>query len=160
MKLTVAGRDRTEDLALDVVCEADMLASGRKAIEFPPLDQSALFLGTASGRSDFINKLLRLIWFRAGVDTSPFHIPRKPGPFGVVAAWIRALLWKLLRHQHDRITLQQEGINTQITAALEFIREEQQEEVEELRGRIRDLELQMADDREQVVLEADTPAES
>jgi hypothetical protein len=56
--------------------------------------------------------------------------------------------------------LQQEGINTQITAALEFIREEQQEEVEELRGRIRDLELQMADDREQVVLEADTPAES
>ena len=74
------------------------------------------------------------------MDTGDFNVPRRKGPAGMLGGWVRALLWRVLRYQHERMALQQNTINELIAAAVEFERQRRRRETGELRRRIEQLE--------------------
>lgn len=103
---------------------------------------SALALKGARDQADYLRIYHRLIGTWRGVGTESFAIPRKPGPFGTLTAWIKKCLWKLLRYQHDRMAWQQHLINELVIAGLEFEREESRREIARLEERVARLEAQ------------------
>ncbi len=142
MKISVAGRDRTQDLGPDLRRQAENMARGdtsRQPAKLPD-SISALALRKATSDADYLNELIRLLRWRDGVDTLPFHIPCRPGLCGRLAVRIKEVFWKLLRYQHDRIAFRQNLINTQLTSALEFEIVQRQKEADELKQRVAELE--------------------
>jgi len=103
---------------------------------------SSLVMRDAQSEPELLDCLVRLMWHKTGVSTVGYYMPRKPGPFGWAGALLRQLLWKVLRYQHDRIAHQQNMINTQHTVAIEFMHEQHQRALTELRERIAALESQ------------------
>ena len=53
---------------------------------------------------------------------------------------MKTVLWKLLRYQHDRLTLQQNLINELEINAVEFQRDRVNQELADLKRRVADLE--------------------
>ena len=144
MKLSVAGQDRTHDLGRELRRQAEVMARGatsRKLAPFPP-EISARALARAQSEAEYLDQLIGLIRCRNAVDTLDFSIPRKPGVAGLFMARLKALLWKLLRYQHDQIAFRQNLINTQLTSALEFEFTQRQKETADLKRRVAELEKQ------------------
>jgi hypothetical protein len=140
MKLHVAGRDRSEDLGHQVTGEARRLAARDDAPEFLDYPFSAVSLNSSGSGAEYLDRMLNLLTDKTGVSTEPFYIPRKPGPLGTLAAACKRLLWKVFRYQHDRVVFQQNMINLQLTAAIEFMHKEHSKETAALRERIAELE--------------------
>ena len=103
-------------------------------------DISAMMLLDARSEEEYRAEFLRLLRYRNGLDTFDFHIPRKPGPAGALAARFKGVLWRLLRYQHDRIAFQQNLINELAIDALEFQQDRLDRELAELRQRVAGLE--------------------
>jgi hypothetical protein len=146
MKIIVAGKDQTEELGPAVRRQAEAMRRGdtnRRPAELPAVI-SALALRQTASESAYLNELLRLIRYREGVDTLPFHIPVRPGRLGRLLGRIKGLLWTLLRYQHDRIVFRQNLINSQLTSALEFESQARQREVADLARRVAELEKRIA----------------
>ena len=142
MKLIIAGRDRTEDLGRDLrrqVAAMDRLEPARQPARLPA-DISALALARAMSDTDYLDQYLRLIRHREAVGTYDFNIPHKAGPAGWCLAGFKALLWKLLRYQHDRINFRQYLINNQLTSALLLEVAARQKDVADLERRVAELE--------------------
>ena len=139
MKLIVAGQDRTADLGAAVRADAARRPMGPKPGTLPE-SISALRLRQSASEADYLAELLRLLRYRDNVDTLPLDIPRRPGLAGALAAKIKAVLWKVLRYQHNRITGRQNMINNLYTSALEFEHRARQREIQELRRRLEALE--------------------
>lgn len=139
MKLAVANKDRAGDLVRELA-DAAAARSQEEAPEFHPLDYSALLLRSAANDDEFVEKFLKLMWHRAGVTTEDFHIPRKPGFIGGIMGRIKSVLWKVFRYQHDRIAFQQNTVNTQLTAAIEFTHANHIARVKTLERRVAALE--------------------
>lgn len=144
MKLSIAGRDRTQDLGPALRRQAEIMARGddRHQPARIAADISALALARAKSDAEYMDHLIRLIRYRDAVDTPDFDIPRKPGLAGLIMARFKAFLWKLLRYQHDRIAFRQNLINTQLTSALEFEFTQRQKEMADLKRRVAELEKQ------------------
>jgi len=144
MKLNVAGQDRTQTLGPALRQQAEIMARGDDHHQPARIaaDISALALARAKSDADYLAHLIRLIRHRDAVDTLAFDIPRKPGLAGRCMQRLKALLWKLLRYQHDRITFRQNLINTQLTSALEFEVAQRQKEMADLKRRVAKLEKQ------------------
>ncbi len=140
MKLTVAGKDRSGDFGQSIADSAKARAKSKDAPEFLTAECSALSLLSAEDDRDFLNRFTQLLLENYGVNTLDFYIPRGPGLRGAIVARCRRLLWKLLRYQQDRIVFQQNVINMQHTAAVEFMQEQHDREIAELRSRISSLE--------------------
>ena len=77
---------------------------------------------------------------RHGVRTTAYYVPRGPGWRGRIAVALKTVLWKLLRYQHDRLTLQQNLINELEINAVEFQRDRVNQELADLKRRVADLE--------------------
>ena len=139
MKISIAGKDGGEGLAGRLAAGVDALRRHPDAPEFLPMDYSALRLRDAGTEAEYLRRLLDLVRRRAELSTMPVPVPHGRGFLRTALARVRCFLWRLLRYQHDRMAFQQNIINTQITAALEFLRAEQTREIEELRGRVEEL---------------------
>lgn len=130
MKISVAGQDRTQDIAPLLRSQAAALESAperRRPLLLPP-EISALALSRAKSEAEYLSELIRLLRFREGVDTLPFSIPCRPGLRGWLMTQFKRALWRLLRYQHDRIAFRQNLINTMLSGALEFeVRQRQKE---------------------------------
>jgi hypothetical protein len=140
MFISVANRDRTADLGPSIRAAAQ--AMGRRAHAPKPLEDifTALSLREAKSDAEYLDRLVHLLWHKTGVATVGYYVPRRPGPLGWFTAQARALFWKLLRYQHDRVAYQQNMINTQFTVALEFMHDQFRQELATLRQRVAELE--------------------
>jgi len=142
MKLIIAGRDRTAELGAELRRQVEIMALGDTSHQPAriPAGISVLTLREAASDADYLNELVRLLRYRDGVDTLPFHIPGRPGLGGRLMGRIKQALWKMFRYQHDRIAFRQNLINTQLTSALEFELMARQKETADLQRRVAALE--------------------
>ena len=143
MKISVAGQDRTHDLGRELRRQAAVMERG-EANHKPKPDALAApdIMPLAQSEAEYLDQLIGLIRCRNAVDTLDFAIPRKPGLFGLFITRLKALLWKLLRYQHDRIAFQQNLVNIQLTSALEFAIAQHRKETADLKRRVAELEKQ------------------
>ena len=139
MKISVAGEDRTIDLGPAVAAEAARLRANGGIGTLAP-EHTALRLKRSRDLDDYVYHFIELLRMRHGVRTSDYHIPRGPGLRGAVAVAVKTFLWKLLRYQHDRLTLQQNLINELEINAVEFQRDRLNQELADLKRRVADLE--------------------
>lgn len=135
MKIVIANRDRTEEIAPGLKAGADRLLAG--PLNDPlPMPLNALSLRDAKNEAEFLDRWSGLVRRKASVDTLKFHTARKPGALGTLALRLRMALWKILRYQHNYAVARQNLINSQLTAALEF----QLDEIRRLKARVDELE--------------------
>lgn len=139
MKITVAGQDRSGDLGQTVAVAAERLRAGGGIGELAP-DHTALRLKRARDLDDYVYHFVELLRMRHGVRTTDYYVPRGPGWRGRIAVALKTVLWKLLRYQHDRLTLQQNLINELEINAVEFQRDRVNQELADLKRRVADLE--------------------
>ena len=139
MQLTVAGKDRSGDLAREIVAEAQRLAASVSVGTLSP-GHSALRLKDAADPGAYLAKYLELLRIRHGVRTGDFPIARRAGGCGRAWAAVKQGLWKLLRYQHERIAHQQNLINELAIHLAEFQRDEYAREIADLRGRVERME--------------------
>ncbi len=142
MKVVIAGQDQSATLGNEVAAAAARLAQAPGGIGALDPAHSARQLAAADSTADYLQRYLKLLRMRHGVRTANFYIPRRPGWAGQVAAWLKALLWRGLRYQHDRLTSQQNLINELAIHAAEFQQEAWQQDVAELQRRVAALEAQ------------------
>jgi hypothetical protein len=135
MKILVAGKDRTQALAPLLSEDARRRGQDPRCL-FLDWSVNALSLADAPSGEAYLDKFLHLTRHKNHVDTRVFDIPRRPGPAGRLLAAFKRLLWKLLRYQHDRVTFRQNLINSNVTALLEF----QRDEIRRLAARVAELE--------------------
>ena len=140
MKLSVAGQDQSASLGNEIAAEAARLAQVPGGIGALDPAHSARQLAAATSEADYLQHYLKLLRMRQGVRTSDFYIPRRAGWVGHFVACIKARLWRLLRYQHYRLTLQQNLINELAAHAVEFQQEAWQQEVADLKRRVAALE--------------------
>jgi len=142
MNVHVAGQDRSGDLGADITREAEALAARDDAPEFLKYPHSAVFLNSSRDDAQFIDRLTSLLLAKTGTSARSFWIPRRPGLLGGLMAGLKRALWKVLRYQHERMSFQQNVVNLQISATLEFLREEYLRRIEELEDELRALRQQ------------------
>jgi hypothetical protein len=144
MKLSIAGQDRTHDVGRELRRQAAAMERGGNNCRPKPslVAPDIMPLARAQSEAEYLEQLIGLVRSRNAVDTLDFSIPRKSGAAGLFMAKLKALLWKLLRYQHDRIAFQQNLINAHLTDALEFESTQRQKETDDLKRRVAELEKQ------------------
>ncbi len=143
MRLWVNGRDRTADIGESVSKSAVVREKRGPAPARISSDISAMMLLDARSEEEYRAEFLRLLRYRNGLDTFDFHIPRKPGPAGALAARFKGVLWRLLRYQHDRISFRQNLINCFFTGLFEIEIGQRDREIEDLRRRLGRIEARL-----------------
>jgi hypothetical protein len=138
MFLSVAGRERTQELGGELAARAGR----RPPLKCPPLapEHSALSLGAARNRRDYLERFAVLIRIRQGLKTDSFDIPAPAGWRGGLLRAARTVLWRLLRYQHDRMAGQQNTINEFLIYAWELERQQVRQELAALTERCERLE--------------------
>lgn len=143
MRLTVANDDRTADIGRDVSAAAKAMVAAKSRDDLPiffsPGD-SVLTLKSSKNEAEYMDRLTTLLLSRTGIGTFDFYVPRKPGFLGSVGAVVKRILWRLLRYQHDRVAFQQNFINIQLTAAIEFMQAEYEHKIDVLEKKVAALE--------------------
>lgn len=140
MKVYVAGEDRSEDLGAELEAAAEALARGGAPRGVLPTHVSAMSLRHATTEQEYLDELIRLLWYRTGIETSPAHVPHNGTRRSRLLAWLRLAAWKFLRYPFDHTAYQQNAVNTQLAAALEFLRRQDSGELAALRERVAELE--------------------
>jgi len=130
-RIVIAGQDRTEEL---------LAASQGDTAATPP----GLCLARSANETEYLSRLLELLRTRDGLRTATFDIPAPPGVFGRLLRLLRRFQWRVFRYQHDRMAFQQNALNGQIVAALEFLREEYRRDLARLETKVAALEAQRA----------------
>lgn len=147
MRLEVAGRDRSGDLGRDIAGAAGTMVAAKTEDELPALlepGKSVLSLRSSKNEAEYLDRLTTLMLSRTGVGTFEFYVLRRPGLLGNAGAALKRILWKLLRYQHDRVAFQQNSINMQLTAAIEFMQAEYEQRIEALEKKVAELEKKSA----------------
>ncbi len=139
MNVTVSGQDRTGELGQALAAEAARLQAAGGIGELAP-EHTALRLKRSRDLDDYVYHFIELLRMRHGVRTSDYYVPRGPGLRGKVAVALKTVLWKLLRYQHDRLTLQQNLINELEINVVEFQRDRLNQELADLKRRVAELE--------------------
>lgn len=85
-------------------------------------------------------KFLEMLRHKSQIDTQTFTMPRKPGLWGGLMAAVRKLLWKILRYQHDRMSIRQNRVNSWIISLVESRTESIQADMNQLQKRLAKLE--------------------
>jgi len=141
MYLGIAGQDRSSDVGVDLTRRATRHSG---ALSRWSCEDSALSLKTAHDPGEYLDRYCRLLRLRYSVSTEAFPIPGKPGLAGTILRSVKSALWKLLRYQHDRMTLQQNAINELIISSVEFQRASSRQTITALEDRIQSLETEVA----------------
>lgn len=124
MELIVAGRDRADDLGAGLRRQAETMQGHPHRPPVVRLIHSALHLREATDTTEYLERMLALMVINLGVNTRDVHIAGSTSLPGRMAAWLRRLLWKVFRYQHERITAQQNAVNRQLAVAMGLMREE------------------------------------
>ena len=135
MRILVAGIDRTENLGREVE-RAAMTRPVPSALRSVLTEHSALSLGQCASTSEYQERLLRLLRLHQGISADLFDIPRRPGWKGACSSWLKKILWKILRYQHERMAHQQSVVNELLVSALEFERDQHKRDLRELEQRL------------------------
>jgi hypothetical protein len=139
MKIIVAGQDRSAGLGGEL--ETALASRNDQGLGRRFADEGDVkALGAAADTADYLDRHLKLLRSRNCVDLNAFSFPRGRGPGGRLAHLLRRFLWKLLRYQHDWTVFQQNAVNVQVAAGMEFEAEERRKRVAELEQRISRLE--------------------
>ena len=142
LRVSVAGRDRTADLGVAVVREANLRRNewmeGQLAGE-----KDVLALPSAASVAMFQSRFLDVLRARLMVDPSLFTTPSGPGFLGALMLQVRIFLWRMFRYQHNWMVFHQNAVNAQLFYAVLFESEERARQVRELAARVRDLEAQI-----------------
>jgi len=85
-------------------------------------------------------KFLEMLRHKSQIDTQTFTMPRKPGLWGGLMVAVRKLLWKILRYQHDRMSIRQNRVNSWIISLVESRTESIQADMNQLQKRLAKLE--------------------
>ncbi len=141
MVLTVAGKDRSDDLGRDINAAA-------KALNNPILQKSiddgaaVLALGEADTEDDFIDDYLKVFGARTQVDLSRCSLPdgASSGVGGRVVGLVRKFVWRLLRFAFEWNVFHQNVVNEQQAIALAHEVRLRKRENDDLRKRIDELE--------------------
>ena len=139
MNLTVAGKDRSQELAPQITAEAARL-SDPELERLLAGERDLLLLSEAERTDAFLDQLIALARHRNSVDPSEMKVPAGRGVFAALGRAMRACLWKLIRPFHDWTAFRQNSVNILLTYALEFEKQERQEAIRRLEERIRRLE--------------------
>ncbi|MEI6971337.1 MAG: hypothetical protein WCL44_07430 [bacterium] len=139
MRLIVANTDRSADLGQQVSAAAKTMVASVPKDELPGVT-GVLSLRSVKTEAEYMDKLTTLLVERSGVAAVDFHVPRKQGVMGAVSAAVKTFLWKVLRYQHDRMAFQQNCVNFQLTASVEFLRAEYERKIKALEQRVAELE--------------------
>jgi hypothetical protein len=137
MRVIVAGKDETTEIGGELARRA-----GRHQGALSPWSaaDSALSLANSHDSTEYLERFSKLMRLRYALCTEPFPIPGKPGLAGSLMKRLKALLWKLLRYQHDRMAQQQSAINELVISAQDFQNTAFTQRIEALEQRIRELE--------------------
>ena len=122
MKITVAGRDRTQDLGREIKSAFDW-RSRDPQFDWSfgvPKELSTLCLRNVKDTLEYQQELVRLMQHRYGVSACGYNIPHGSGPVGYLMKVFRETLWRVLRFMFDRITYRQNYINQLHANAFEF----------------------------------------
>jgi hypothetical protein len=139
MVLTVAGRDRSGDLGLELKAAAVRLDNSELAGLLAG-EAEILKLGEAADESAFLTQQLKLLGFRTEVDPGTCAPPRTTGWTGWFITLARRLLWRLMRYPHDFMAGHQNAVNAHLLRALELETRLRRRETAALRERIAALE--------------------
>jgi|GEM_PF-6736934 len=140
MKVTVAGKERSEELCAGFPSRmAEMAAHPTAPYKVGPeqgrLPASALWLATAANEREFLDRLISISRTGVGVGAIDFYIPRKPGLAGAAMAAIRRMFWKLLKFQQDEFAFHQTAVNMQLVSIIELLREEHRRDIARLEAK-------------------------
>lgn len=130
-QILIAGDDRTTDIL------PESAAPGQT----PDANPAAVLL-QARHEAEYLSALLAKLRTESGLRTTGFNHATRPGPLGRLQGFTRRFLWKLLRHQHDHMAFQQNAVNAETAAALEYLRAEYRRDLDRLALRLDALESQ------------------
>ena len=142
LRVSVAGRDRTADLGVFVLREANQRKHDWLEGQLDG-EKDVLALKTAPSVAAFQSRFLDVLRARLMVDPSLFTTPSGPGFFGALILQVRIFLWRMFRYQHDWAAFHQNAVNAQLFYAVLFECEERKRQVRDLEARVRDLEAQI-----------------
>lgn len=126
-QILIAGNDRTRDILPE-------------ATDTATPDTTTPALPQARHEAEYLSRLLAKLRTESGLHTANLNPLPRPGLPGRLQAALHRFLWKLLRHQHDHMAFQQNAINAETAAALEFLRAEHRRDLDLLSQRLANLE--------------------
>lgn len=139
VKLSIAGRDRSADLAEELVAQAER-RSNPDLTEKIEKEKDILCLKDSGGAEDYQDRHLLLMRSRNCVDPASFNLPSGRGLIGVLLRFVRRIFWKISRWQCDEMAFRQNAINAHMTYQLEFERDARRKQVADLSKRVEKLE--------------------
>lgn len=140
MKVFLRTDEPDSALAEELEAAASAMRASERAPKAYPRKMSAASLGDAQNDQEYLDTLLDLVWQRAEVNPTPTMPPHEGGFLRTTLARLRYLFWRVFRYPFDALTSQQNLINGQLAAAIEFMRAADREEIEKLRARVEELE--------------------
>ena len=136
MKITVAGKDRTGDVGHAIQARAATFAP---ISNYGPSD-SALSLREAANEDKYVAKFNTLLRHHRSIKTDIIPVSQRGGMAGRVACMFKKVLWRLLRHQHDRIAAQQNAINELLVMSFVLQYDAYKRKIEAIERRLADIE--------------------
>ena len=139
VKLSIAGRDRSVDLAEELVAQAER-RSNPDLTEKIEKEKDILCLKESGGAEDYQDRHLFLMRSRNCVDTEDFQLSSGRGLIGVLLRFVRRVFWKISRWQCDEMAFRQNAVNAQMTYQFEFERDARRKQIADLSERVEKLE--------------------
>ncbi len=142
MKIWINGNDESESLGQDLTKKATTLENEAYASRAQD-DSEILSLRNVESNAEYLDRYVKVVRKRQGVNPALYSQPRPPGLKGTISYMIRMFLWRILRYQHFWIAFHQNDINAMHAEVLDFEHQEHNRQISELEGRIKQLEAQI-----------------
>ncbi len=108
----------------------------------PLPDTHADLLANAQSAEEYQASLMRLLREQHAVDCTSISIPRSPGFLGTIAHVWRKWCWKLMRYQHEQVSIRHNAVHALLVSAMEHAEALKQSQLEEMKNRLDQLEAQ------------------
>lgn len=139
MKISVAGEDKTDELAGNLRNVIEMRSN--KACEEAGREDEVLGLASAGNENEFAGRHMDLLRQHCSVDPGMIRITP-----GSAAGMVRKVLWLLIRPLFDWISQRQNLINTQLVQAVDMERRIRERELLHLKKEIESLKKRVQQD--------------
>jgi hypothetical protein len=104
------------------------------------LPEGAEALAAAANEQEYQQRLIDLLREQSAVDIGAVTLPAAPGWRGRLLGPLRRFWWRLLRHQHEQVTLQHNAVHELQAAALAYEHELTARRLADLEQRLAKLE--------------------
>ena len=143
MKISVAGKDRTDDLGKRL----------SKGVHSRPDDGLANSITKEAGLvlphtgeeiNAYADRQIGVMGGHTNIDVTTIRFARRPGLVGMAGWLLRRLMWKLQRFNFEWLTFKQNTINRQFAHQIELEHAARARQAEQLEKRVRTLESRLA----------------